>query len=97
MLVPFIVKKRNIRKGAIESNHRLLRYIVPKGTSIDKLTNTIDSKLMSNINNYPIKELGNKTPISLFRIIYGDEILNSFNIHSIESKNINLTPSLLAK
>lgn len=28
MLVPFIVKKRNIRKGAIESNHRLLRYIV---------------------------------------------------------------------
>ena len=52
---------------------------------------------MSNINNYSIKELGNQTPISLFRIIYGDEILNSFNIHSIESKNINLTPSLLAK
>ena len=74
ILVPFITKKWNTRKGAIESNHRLLRYIV-----------------------YPRKELGNQILTSLFRIIYGDEILNRLNITSIESKNINLTSSLLVK
>lgn len=85
------------QKGAIESNHRLLRFIVPKGTDIDFLDNSINNKVMSAINSYPRKELDGSSPIEMFTALYGEDILKVLGIKKLDFKDINLTPSLLFK
>ena len=40
------------QKGAIEVNHELIRRILPKGTSFDKLTQTDITRMMDHINSY---------------------------------------------
>lgn len=83
------------QKGSIEKNHELIRYVLPKGTSFDNLTQEDITLLMDHINSYSRESLGNKCPYDTFKFFYNVEILNALNCHRIPGNEVNLTPSLL--
>jgi IS30 family transposase len=85
------------QKGAIESNHRLLRYIVPKGSNIDTLEPHHATRIMTQIASYPLRELNGKTSYEVMAIYFGTEILDLIELKKVDPPKINLTPTLLAK
>lgn len=83
------------QKPRVENNHLLIRRIIPKGTSMDSLTQSDINKMMSHINSYNKASLNNKTPIEFFKMLYGEEILSKLNIEFIPANDIILKPKLL--
>ena len=75
----------------------MIRRILPKGTSFDHLTQSDINLMMSHINSYKRKKLGNQSPYQLFSFFYGEDLLAKLHIHQISPNNINLTPKLLNK
>lgn len=85
------------QKAQIESNHRKIRYIVPKGTYMDNYNSNHSQIIMNNIASYPIRELSGNTPYEMMELVYGKELLNKLGIKKIDRTRVNLTPSLLAQ
>lgn len=83
------------QKGSIEKNHELIRYVLPKGTSFDNLTQEDITLLMDHINSYSRESLGNKCPYDAFEFFYDASILQALNCHRIPPNEVNLTPALL--
>lgn len=83
------------QKGAIERNHELIRYILPKNCSFESLTQDKVNLMMSHINSYVRESLGNKSPYDLFAVFYGHDILNKLKIRAINPENVTLKPQLL--
>lgn len=84
-------------KGSCEVNHELLRRILPKGTSFDKLNQEDINLMMSHINSYKRKKLNNESPYSIFSKLYGEDTINKLGIQEIEPNNVNLSTRLLKK
>jgi len=85
------------QRGAAENNHLLIRRIIPKGTSIDHLTQEDINLVMNHINSYRRPNLGDKTPYEVFASLYGEDLLRKMGAELIPSDNIILRPSLLKK
>ena len=83
------------QKGAIEKNHEYIRYVLPKGTSFDELTQEKVNILMSNINSTSRDSLNGKTPFCLSLAILNEEQLEKLGTIKIEADEINLSPNLL--
>lgn len=83
------------QKPHVENNHILLRYIIPKKSDLNQLTQEKLDLIFSHINSYPRERLGGKTPYETFKFIYGKEILNRLNIQEVKKDDVVLTPSLL--
>lgn len=62
----------SFQKGAIEENHELLRYIIPKGVVFDDLTQEKADIMVSHINGYYRKVI-DTTPYSLAKAFLGGE------------------------
>lgn len=82
-------------KAQIERNHELIRYILPKGTSFNKLNHKHAILIADEINSYPRKELGYRTPYDLMVAYYGEEEISRLYIEKIEPEQLNLSPTLL--
>lgn len=82
------------QKGAIEENHTLLRYIVPKGTSFSLLSQDKVDLMISHINSYYRHSIGN-SPYVLMQAFYGDSILHKLNVRAIHPDDVILRPTLL--
>ncbi len=82
-------------KGALENNHEFIRRILPKGTSFDALDQNDINLMMSHINSYVRKDLGNKTPIDVFHSLYGKNKLEKMGIFLIPHDKVTIRPSLL--
>ena len=89
--------QRSDQKGGCEVAHEMIRRVLPKGTSFDHLSQADIDLMMSHINSYTRKKLGNQSPHQLFSSFYGDGILKRLNIQNIPPNDINLTPKLLNK
>ena len=85
------------QKGACEVTHEMIRRILPKGKSFDHLSQQDIDLMMSHINSYTRKKLGNQSPYRMFSSFYGEDLLNRLNIWQIAPNDINLTPKLLNK
>lgn len=85
------------QKGSAEKNHEFIRYVLPKGTPFDSLTQEDISLLMDHINSYSRESLGNKCPNEMFEFLYGTEVLHALGCHRIPPNDVNLTPSLLGR
>lgn len=83
------------QKGSLEVNHELIRRVIPKGRTLDNLTQEKVDMMMNHINSYSRKKLGNKTPYEVFKFIYGDEAIDKLNLKEIKSNDILLHPRLL--
>ena len=83
------------QKPNCENNHELIRRIVPKGVDFGQYSQEKIDLMMSHINSYARKNLGNKSPYDVFAFQYGAEILRIFNLQRIKPDDIILNPSLL--
>jgi IS30 family transposase len=83
------------QKASCEVNHELLRRVIPKGESINHLTQEKVNLMMSHINSYKRNKLGNNTPYEIFEKMYGSKIINKLGINFIEPDFIILRPSLV--
>ena len=89
------------QKAHAERNHEFIRLVLPKGTaytqttSFDGLTQDDVSLMMSHVNSYVRKGLGDKTPYDLFTAEQGVEIASLFGISRIAANDVTLKPSLL--
>ena len=83
------------QKGAIESIHRLLRYVFPKGKTLDHLTQAKLSKVISHINSYKLRSNQFRTAYELTKKVFGNEVLDQLKIEAIDPDSIHLTPDLV--
>lgn len=85
------------QKGAIEKNHEYIRYILPKGSSFDSLTQEDCNLLMSHINSVPRQSLRNNTPYLEVQHFIDEELLNKLGVFFILPDEVSLSPELLKK
>lgn len=83
------------QKGGIEKNHEYIRYILPKGTSFDELTQEEINIIASHINSTSRDSLNGKTPYEIMQIVTNKEVINRLGIKKIEADDVNLSPKLL--
>lgn len=85
------------QKGAIEKNHEYIRYVLPKGTSFDELSQEDVNILMSNINSTSRDSLKGKSPYESMRLILDEKIIRSLNVERIAADEVNLSPNLVKR
>jgi IS30 family transposase len=85
------------QKPHIENSHRLLRYILPKGNSLNNFTQDDITLALCHINSYRRKSLGGQSPIDVFAKAFGNKMLKLLGIFLVPADEINLTPDLLKK
>lgn len=83
------------QKGAAENNHEFIRRILPKGISFDNLTQEKVDLMMNHINSYHRANLGDNSPNEMFRLFYGQDILEALGAALISPNDITLRPELL--
>jgi len=83
------------QKGAIESIHRLLRYVFPKGKSLDFLTQEKLNRVISAINSYKLRSNQFITAYEMIKTHYGIAILDKLKVKAIDPDSIHLTPLLV--
>ena len=82
------------QKGNIEKNHEYIRYVLPKGSSFDNLTQEDTNLLMNHINSTCRDSLNGKSPYDLATHM---NFLNNLNIQLIAPSEVNLSKDLLKK
>ena len=85
------------QKGAIEKNHEFIRYVIPKGTSMDNLTQNDITKLINHINSLTRPSLNNATPYDLAQILLDKNVLKKLNLQKVPANEIQLNQKLLKK
>lgn len=83
------------QKSNAERNHGLIRYIIPKGASMDHLTQADIAKVMNHINSYGRAKWNGQSPLDLFGKIYGQEVCDLLGLTKVPPESILLKPELL--
>ncbi|MBR2086128.1 MAG: IS30 family transposase [Oscillospiraceae bacterium] len=83
------------QKPHVENNHHLIRRILPKGTSFDKLTQEQVTLMMNHINNYARENLDGKSPYECIKSFIGPKTIKVLGLRKIPSEQICLKPALL--
>lgn len=83
------------QKGALEKNHEYIRYVLPKGSSFDELTQEKVNILMSNINSTSRDTLNGRTPYDAVLLNLKEEIIEKLGTRKVEADEVNLSPNLL--
>lgn len=91
----FCEPNRSDQKAHCETNHKLFRRIVPKGTSIESFMQADMTLVTNHINSYVRKALFGKCPYSLARNILPDDFFIFLGLEQIPSNQVILAPELL--
>lgn len=87
------------QKPHVEKNHEFIRYVLPRGESLDKYTQKDITKLMNHINSIKRVKLGNKAPYEL--VDEKDEdmqiLMKVLKMHLIPADEVHLKPDLFNK
>ena len=86
---------RSTDKASCERNHEFIRYVIPKGHSLNNLTQDKVDLLFSHINSYVRESNYNKTPFELIEERFGIDFLNNIGIKKILPQDVLLKPRLL--
>ena len=92
----FCEPNRSDEKGHCEKNHTHIRYVIPKGTSIEHLNQSDVTLMMNHINSYKRKTLGGRCPYEMatFMGVHEDFFI-LLGLELIPPLEVNLTPGLL--
>lgn len=82
-------------KGACEKNHRHVREIIPKGTSIENLTQVEVNLMFNNINSYRRKGINGKSAYDLAMAVFPEEFFDILGLYQIKDTEVTLKPKLL--
>lgn len=85
------------QKGMLEKNHEFIRYIIPKGTSMNDFNQLDISKMVNHINSLARESLNWTSPYDLAKLLLGKDVLKKLNLVKIQPNEIKLKPSLLKK
>lgn len=91
----FCEPNRSDQKAQCETNHKLFRKIVKKGTSIDRFMQADMTLSTNHINSYVRKSLFGKCPYDLAMDILPDDFFVLLGLKQIPAKEVLLTPGLL--
>jgi IS30 family transposase len=85
------------QKAGCENNHRLIRMVIPKGTSMNALDQDDVNLMMSHINSYTRKVLGGQTPVDVFLRQHEKikDLLKKLGLRIIPAKDVTLKPRLI--
>lgn len=83
------------QKGACEKNHEYIRYVLPKGTSFDDITDNQVQKLMNHINSEKRDSLNGHSPYELSLLLLDNKLHEGLSLKEIHPDEVNLSPSLL--
>ena len=97
MMIFFCEPNRSDEKPNCENNHKYMRYIIPKGTSIEHLTQSDITLMMNHVNSFKRKSLGGKSPIQLARMFLPEDLFILLGLEEIPSDDVILRPELLKK
>lgn len=86
---------RSDEKAKIEKNHEYIRYIIPKGKTMDKYTQEDIDLMMSHINSTAREILNFAIPYDMANIYLGIGTLDKLNIHKVSPDDIILKPYLI--
>lgn len=84
------------QKGAIENCHRLIRRILPKGTSFDQLGRSDAALIASHVNSMPRPALRGASPFHLAHHVLPKELFEGLGLEHLHPDSVVLKPSLLA-
>lgn len=87
---------RSDEKGAAENNHKLIRYVIPKGTSMDNLMQIQITHMMNHINSYSRSSLCGKTPYDVAMAVLSEDFFILLGLEKIPSDKVLLKPALLS-
>lgn len=85
------------QKGMLEKNHEYIRYVIPKGQSLDPYDQTDAIILMNNINSEARDSLNGCTPFRLSKLLLNNKLHKLLKLKEIQPDNVSLKPSLLKK
>lgn len=85
------------QKGMIEKNHEYIRYVIPKGESLDPYTQADAIKLMNHINSEARDSLNGCTPFKLSQLLLNNELHRVLKLREISADKVSLKSSLLKK
>ena len=81
----------------IEKNHEYIRYVIPKGESLDPYTQADAIKLMNHINSEARDSLNGCTPFKLSQLLLNNELHRVLKLREISADKVSLKSSLLKK
>jgi len=81
----------------LEKNHEFIRYVLPKGTSFDKLLQTDINLMINHINSFARESLYWFTPFDVAKFTMDKEVLKKLNLKKISPNEIQLNTKLLKK
>ena len=83
------------QKGELEKNHEYIRYVLPKKTSFDELTQEKVLLMINHINNTTRPKLHSSTPMKKALQTFGKNAMERLGLEIIMSDDICLKPELL--
>lgn len=89
--------RASYQKGMIERNHEFIRYVLPKGSSFDKLFQTDVNLMINHINSLGRASLNWFAPIDVAKFTLDKEVLKKLNLKKIPTNEIQLNTKLLKK
>jgi IS30 family transposase len=84
---------RSDQKPHVENNHDFIRRYLPKGCSMNHMTQEKVNEMMSHINSYKRRSLSGLSPVELFVKAYGIEVLKKLGLRIVHHKDITLNPT----
>ena len=87
----------SIQKGKLEKNHEYIRYVIPKGKSMQGYTQDDINKLASHINSTARDSLNGATPFALAKLLIDKRIPVLTGQFEVSPDDVMLKPDLLNK
>ena len=85
------------QKGKLEKNHEYIRYVIPKGKSMQNYTQEDINKLASHINSTARDSLNGATPFALANLLLDKRIPILTGQFEVSPDDVMLKPDLLSK
>lgn len=85
------------QKGMLEKNHEYIRYVIPKGESLDPFNQEDAILLMNHINSEARDSLNGCTPFKLSEMLLSNRLHSLLKLVEIPADKVMLKPALLKK
>ena len=86
---------RSDQKGALEKNHEYIRYVLPKGTSFESITEKTTLLLLNHINSEKRDSLNGHSPYEVSRILLDNRLHKALGLIEIPADEVTLIPALV--
>ncbi len=86
---------RSDQKGALEKNHEYIRYVLPKGESLEGMTAEKTLLLLNHINSEKRDSLNGHSPYEVSRILLDNRLHDALGLEEIPADEVMLVPALV--